>query len=560
MNRLGGLFASSAIAGAEAATSGMQRIEEMSDADVAEVRESAELFRGVEDTTADLRGLLDFLCGLRWLTSDMRGKVRTALETPLVETLGSRPNEAYSLLARGPDAVGDEETGGDDTSWSGFKELWSDARYIADREGFLHWEAAFPGVWQRWQEEQPVGGFDAVIGNPPWDRIKLQEVEWFSTRSPELALAPTAAARKTGIQQLRDKGAPLADEFDAAKERANKLGELIRASGNYPLLGGGDINLYSLFVERAMGLIKPDGFVGLLTPSGIYADKTAANFFKSVSTSGRVAGLFDFENRRIFFKDVHASFKFCALIFGGAERRFQETECAFFLHDTETISDPNRCFPLVPGDFALVNPNTATAPIFRTKRDAEITRRIYERHPVLVDRSQGEERKAWPVRYVRMFDMTNDSHLFRTAVQLDSAGFYPVQGNCWKRGEEMYLPLYEGKMVQAFDHRAASVVVNEANLNRPAQPHDATLEEHPDTGWLPSPQFWVPANSCDWPDQLEWTIAIKHVTAPTNIRTVIVALAPYAGFGNSAPLFMPSRQFEGMASQDDVVDWPLTGS
>ncbi len=90
LNRLGGLFASSAIAGAEAATSGMQRIEEMSDADVAEVRESAELFRGVEDTTANLRGLLDFLCGLRWLTSDMRGKARTALETPLVETLGRR--------------------------------------------------------------------------------------------------------------------------------------------------------------------------------------------------------------------------------------------------------------------------------------------------------------------------------------------------------------------------------------------------------------------------------------------------------------------------------------
>ena len=545
LNRLGGLFASSAIASAEAATSGMQRIEEMSDADVAEVRESAELFRGVEDTTADLRGLLDFLCGLRWLTSDMRGKAHAALETPLVETLGSRPNDAYSLLARGPDAVGDEETGGGDTSWSGFKKLWSDSRYIADREGFLHWEAAFPGVWQRWQEEQPVGGFDAVIGNPPWDRIKLQEVEWFSTRSPELALAPTAAARKTGIQQLRDKGAPLADEFDDAKERADKLGESVRASGNYPLLSGGDINLYSLFVERAMGLIKPDGFVGLLTPSGIYADKTAADFFKSVSTSGRVAGLFDFENRRPgsglthFFPDVDSRFKFCALIFGGAERRFQETQCAFFLHDIETISDPNRCFPLAPSDFARVNPNTGTAPIFRTRRDAEITRRIYERHPVLVDRSQGEERKAWPVRYVRMFDMTNDSHLFRTAAQLDSAGFYPVQGNCWKRGEELFVPLYEGKMVQAFDHRAASVVVNPENLNRPAQPREASLSEHTNPAWLPEPQFWVGADSFEWPEELGWTVGFKDVTAPTNVRTMIAALLPAAAFGNTFPVLIP---------------------
>ena len=103
---------------------------------------------------------------------------------------------------------------------------------------------------------------------------------------------------------------------------------MIRKSGDYPLLGGGDINLYSLFVERAMRLVKPDGFVGLLTPSGIYADKTAARFFESISTGGRLGGLFDFENKKIFFKEIHASFKFCALVFGGEERTFEEAECA----------------------------------------------------------------------------------------------------------------------------------------------------------------------------------------------------------------------------------------
>ena len=157
---------------------------------------------------------------------------------------------------------------------------------------------AFPGVWHQWTNIRPQGGFDAIIGNPPWDRIKLQEVEWFASRAPELALAPTAAARKTGIQRLRDRGAPLAAEFDATKARADSLSQMVRTSEHYPLLGTGDINLYSLFVERAMNLIKPDGFIGLLTPSGIYADKTAARFFKSISTSGRVGSLFDFENRR----------------------------------------------------------------------------------------------------------------------------------------------------------------------------------------------------------------------------------------------------------------------
>ena len=530
----GGLFAMGAIQGAENATAGMQLIEEMSDADIAEVQESATLFQGVEDTTAELRSLLDFLTGLRWLTAGMKKRERAAFEAPLGDALAQRPDDAYRLLAQG--RFVDESL-----PPRAFTDVWDRAKSIVKREGFLHWEAAFPGVWHRWQDARPQGGFDAIIGNPPWDRIKLQEVEWFATRLPDVARAPTAAARSAGIQRLRARGAPLAAEFDAAKEAAESLGRLVRASGHYPLLSGGDINLYSLFVERAMGLIKPDGFVGLLTPSGIYADMTAAAFFKSVSTSGRVGGLFDFENKKVFFKDVHASFKFCALIFGGEERQFDETACAFFLHDTETISDLDRCFPLTPEDFARVNPNTGTAPVFRTRRDAEITRRIYERHPVLVDRSGGEERRAWPVRYVRMFDMTNDSHLFRTSAQLDNEGFYPVDGNRWRRGEEVYLPLYEGKMVQAFDHRAASVVVNPENLSRPALPREARLDEHANPNWLPNPQFWVGEVESDWPPGLGWTVAFKDVTAPTNGRTVIAAVVPCTACGNTLPVLMPSN-------------------
>ena len=537
--RLGGITSGSAVQAAENATLGMQRIEELSDADIAEVEESAQLFGEVEKTTAPLRGLLDTFCGVHWLSAGLKKKARTVFEQPLVGVIALGTERAFELLAHGPESVDPADPIRQRTFWPAFIELWNSARRIANRENFLHWQVAFPGVWRDWQDDNPVGGFDAVIGNPPWDRIKLQEVEWFATRSPELALAPTSAARRRGIKQLRDEGDPLAAEFDAAKLRADRLGQLIRASGHYPLLGGGDINLYSLFVERAMRLVKPDGIVGLLTPSGIYADKTAARFFKSVSTRGRVGGLFDFENRKIFFPDVHASFKFCALIFGGEERRFPETECAFFLHDTAAIHDPNRCFPLAPADFSRVNPNTGTAPVFRTRRDADITRRIYESHPVLVDRSGGDEVRAWPVRYVRMFDMTNDSHLFRTAAQLEADGFYPVQGNRWKKGDELYMPLYEGKMVQAFDHRAASVEVNPENLNRPAQPRITTIDEHSNPKWVPDPQFWVSTESFDWHWPLPWALGFKEITASTNHRTMIASLFPRAAFGNKTPIFLP---------------------
>ena len=198
--------------------------------------------------------------------------------------------------------------------------------------------------------------------------------------------------------------------------------------------------------------------------------------------------------------------------------------------------------PLTPTDFSRVNPNTGTAPVFRTRRDADITRRIYENHPVLVDRSGTEERRAWPVRYHTMFHMTNDSGLFRTAAQLDADGFYRVAGNRWKRGDEVCLPLYEGKMVQAYDHRAASVVVNPNNLNRPAQPREATVEQHTDPDWLPEPQFWIGADAIDRLASLGWAVAFKDVTAPTNVRTMIASLVPNAGFGNTLPLLLPPAE------------------
>ena len=320
---------------------------------------------------------------------------------------------------------------------------------------------------------------------------------------------------------------------------------MVRASGHYPLLGGGDINLYSLFVERALRLVKPDGLVGLLTPSGIYADKTAARFFKSVSTSGRVGGLFDFENRRLgtglspFFPDVDSRFKFCALIVGGEQRRFDETKCGFFLSGVADANDPKKCFPLAPADFARVNPNTGTAPIFRSRRDADITRRIYERHPVLVDRSGGDEVKAWPVKYHTMFHMTNDSGLFRTSAQLEDAGFYPVQGNRWKRGEDLYLPLYQGRMIWHFDHRASSVRVNPESTHNPYLSEDTTDAQHRDSNFLPRSQYWVPDSDVQskFP-KCDYTLGFRDITNPTNMRTFVAAIVPQAGYGNTIPLLL----------------------
>ena len=543
LSEWGGLFASSAIAGAESSATLMHDIEEMSDSDVAEVQASAALFSDVEAGTSDLRGLLDFVCGLRWQTAGMKSKQRKEFEAPLVETLSRDPDNTFDLLANGPN-------GASSSSTSAFSAMWTESKSIADRERVLHWEASFPGVWQGWQDDRPKGGFDAVIGNPPWDHIEQPEVEWFALRDDEIALAPTGAIRKALIQERREEGDPLALDHEIARDRARAMRLFVRSTGRYRFFSTGRINLYSLFVERAMSLVKPNGFVGLLTPSGIYADKTAAKFFKSVSTYGRLASLFDFENRRLgtgmppFFPDVDSRFKFCAITFGGDKRTFFQAKCAFFLHDIETTADPDRSFPLSPDDFTKVNPNTGTAPVFRTRRDADITRRIYERHPVIVDRSGGDKRLAWPVRFIQgLFNMTSDSGFFRTAEQLESDGFYPVEGNRWKRGDDLYLPLYQGRMIHQFDHRANSVRVNPENTHNPYLSEEVGEAQHADTGFLPMSQYWVPAKEVEEviPRARGYALGFRDIARPTDVRTVIASVVPRAGYGHTLPLLVPEE-------------------
>jgi len=578
-----GLFLGPSVAQAKAAAKGMSTVERLSDADIAEVKTSAATFAGIEEATGPLARFLDLFHAVRWIGPTLRvgnedfpvdPAFRDLLDgnfgDPVAIAAGLEQPRVPRETAKSTDKKGKVDLYDKRQIFAAFERLLEHSGMLADEEHFLHWEVAFPGVWRDWESGAPQDGFDAVIGNPPWDRMKLQEVEWFAARRPEIARAQRAADRKRMIRELVESGNPLAGDYEKARDRAEAAARVAREAGQYPLLSRGDVNLYSLFVERAFRLIRKDGVVGLLVPSGIAADLGASEFFRSISTEGRLAALLDFENRRPaqkhFFPDVDSRFKFSAFIAGGQKRKFRKAECAFFLHDVTEV--PTASFPLAPEDFRIVNPNTGTAPVFRTKRDAEITLGIYGRLPVLRDRSGkagGPNRKwrdypdsllcrggmkdppVWLAKYIGMFHMTNDSHLFRTTKALEKDGFYRTALNRWKRGETEYVPLYEGKMVQAFDHRAAAVKVNPENVHRPAQPVPATPEQHADPDWLPEPQFWISASQMPWPraknkwvdEEIRWVIGFKHVTAPTNVRTMIAAAVPFVGCGNSLPLLVP---------------------
>jgi hypothetical protein len=279
-------------------------------------------------------------------------------------------------------------------------------------------------------------GFDCVIGNPPWERIKVQEREFFSLPAPEIATATNAATRRKLVAKLESDDPALYARYQEALAAADSLLGYCRTSDAYPLTGKGDINTYAVFAELAYQLVAPHGRVGLLTPSGIASDKTTMDFFAAVAESNRLIRLYDFENRtRQFFPDVDNRFKFCILNFGGAAVNHGAADFVFFAHNVDNLDDKNRHIELSSDDIRLLNPNTRTCPIFRTKRDADITKAIYRRVPILIDRNrEGPTGNPWGIRFVTMFHQTNDAELFREPDSLKKDGF-KLKGNRWVKGK-----------------------------------------------------------------------------------------------------------------------------
>ncbi|MCX6813668.1 MAG: N-6 DNA methylase, partial [Candidatus Azambacteria bacterium] len=294
----------------------------------------------------------------------------------------------------------------------------------------LKWQDKFPEVFDR---KNP--GFDCVIGNPPWERMKLQEREFFDTVSPEIAAAVNAATRRKLIANLEKSNPELNERYISAQDKAEKNLDYIRKSGRFPLNGKGDINTYAVFAELAFNIVSPYGRVGILVPSGIATDNTTKDFFSDLIDSKRLYGLYDFENKAAIFPDVHRSFKFSILLFSGLKRQSEIADFVFFAHDIEELKDKKRHIRLSRNDFKLFNPNTKTCPIFRFPKDAELTKAIYKRVPVLVDENRKEGGNPWGISFLRMFDQTNDAELFHTAEQFKSQKFKLV-GNRWIKGKK----------------------------------------------------------------------------------------------------------------------------
>jgi hypothetical protein len=417
---------------------------------------------------------------------------------------------------------------------------------------FFHWHLEFPHIF-RVPEGGSVdpatgwrGGFSCVLGNPPWERVKLQEQEFFAARDPEIANAPNAAARKKLINELFSSDDPakraLAAEFRAALREADGISHLLRSSGRFPLTGMGDINTYSVFAETARTVVHARGQLGMIVPTGIATDATTQEFFKDLVLRRNLVALYDFENEEKLFPTVTNRFRYALLTLSGSRRRWERVSLVFRVRQAAQISA--RAYTLTPDEITLLNPNTGTCPVFFSRRDAEITLAIYRQVPVLW-RDGTPDGNPWGLSFLRMFDMASDSGLFNTAERL-TASRWRLQGNVFMRGEERMLPLYEAKMAGQFDHRFATYeAATQAQMNKGTLPRldDAS---HDDPAHLPIPHYWIAEAAVRerlgsrW--SRDWLLGWRDICRSTDERTLIATVIPRVAVGDKFLLALPDRE------------------
>ncbi|WP_052091351.1 Eco57I restriction-modification methylase domain-containing protein [Modestobacter caceresii] len=429
--------------------------------------------------------------------------------------------------------------------------LLSDIKSLARQYRFFHWHLEFPGIFTA--DESTVagmgpgwsGGFSCVVGNPPWERVKVQDKEFFANvgRS-DIVDAKTAALRTRMIASLATDDPPLHSAYLAALRQSEGAAHLLLRSGRYPLTGQGDVNTYSVFAETMRSITGPTGSAGIITPTGLATDKTTAPFFADTLSAGRLLAFYDFENEGKIFAGVHNQFRFAVTAMGGAVRTAQRTRFAFF---TRYLADvPSRRFALTPTEVLTMNPNSGTLPMFRTRADADITLGIYERHPVLI-RDGATDGNPWDLSFGTLFHMANDSGLFNQPDDLVDATF---NGWSYERDDIELVPLYESKLLSHYDHRFSTYRhATQAQLNKGTLPR-LSEAEHDDPDIEPLARYWVKragvtrALGKKW--DRDWFLGWRDITNTWNERTFVPSVLPFSAVGHVFPLAFPGEPGDGV--------------
>lgn len=396
----------------------------------------------------------------------------------------------------------------------------------AKQHCFFHWCVEFPEVFAY------AGGFDVMCGNPPWDKIKVEDKKWFESHGrSDIVNAGTAAQRKRAISELPVTDPALYKEYCQDQLNSEAMSRFVRFSRRFELTATGDIDLYPMFAELCLTFSREAW--GLVVPLGIATNDNNKLFFRKLVTENRIKSLYGFENEEKLFEIAH-NFKFCLITAGKQCEKGVEVKGGFYLRRLDHLLDPTRIYTLNTKDFILFNPNSQTCPVFRSSRDAALTSKIYKHSQIFTNEVTGDN--PWKLKTGAMFHMSGDSALFKTYKELlnlqaifDNGFFSTIEG-------EKYIPLYEGKMFWFYNHHYGTWPISGIRPN--AIPTPDISEWMNDESYI-YPWFWVPSSITSqklekrdnngnliWKWEHNWYIGFRDVCSSTLERTFTVSLLP----------------------------------
>lgn len=438
---------------------------------------------------------------------------------------------------------------------------------LSEEYHFFHWHLEFPEIFTVPNTDGSAdinpatgwaGGFSCAVGNPPWDRLEFEDPKYFSVAEPSIAMT-SGAARAKRIAAWEKENPEAGSRYRAERRKLKTISLFASSSESFPLCAKGltaggvtKLQIDQLFAERFWSIIGPQGRIGCIIPTALATSAGGQFLFSSLTRQGAITSLFDFENRKPLFPGVDSRYKFCTLSLVGRYLREPVARFAFFLQDPIDLNNPDRVFVLRPEEIALINPNTGTLPIFRSRRDADLTLAIYRNVPVLIDES-ARDVNPWNIDFKYLFRNANDGELFRTKEELIREG-WEVCSNTFTRGDERMLPLFEGKMAHIFDHRWNSFY----DTGNEDQRH-LTLNEKRNPNEVAAPRYWIAEDGfvsiirkgkevkvpgltarlkeARW--DYDWLCGWRDVCRTTDERTAIPAFIPRAATLHTFPLMFP---------------------
>lgn len=420
---------------------------------------------------------------------------------------------------------------------------------LHDQYKFFHWHLAFPDVfeanddksWADAEANKPAsknappkphhpgwyGGFDVVLGNPPWEVLEDEEKKFFAEIRPDIALAATAK-RKIMIDNLATEEPRLYESWLQFKDERSRFKHYHKASDRYPLSSYNKLNTYASFLEVSLQIFRKARYLGLIVQSGLATDESRRFLLSNLLSSGRLRSLFDFENSEELFKDVHPQQKF-SLVTAQNTKKDSPINFSFFNSNVLQLNDKEKILFFTPKDIFRLSPNTGSVPTFRSRREGAIITCIYENAPAF---QNIDAKTGWTCELKQMFNISTHNSLMESLDVKNEVG--ESSRIITHRRDRGWLPLYEGKFIDQFDHRLATFhQASQPDLDNGSE-KAISLKIKQSPVELVVPRWWIPrtvvtsrTQDLNW--MPHWIVAYSDVVNTENIRTASAAILPYAG-------------------------------